>query len=111
MMVASTIGSSATPYNVLPEGTSVSDGPADDREVTRFPLLTTVPDEDHAFARLFAPLAGVTFSVNVPSSLIAARGVERFRRVTRHSHHDLLLDSLTANGARGETGHRAHRSG
>src|SRR5216683_2750512 len=44
MIVASTKGSSATSYRVLPERTSVNHGPCELRRVTRFPLLTTVPD-------------------------------------------------------------------
>ena len=72
MMVASTMGSSATPYSVLPERIRITDGPCEPRRVTRFPFPTTVPDHVHAFERLFArALDGVTVAVNVPSSLIS----------------------------------------
>jgi hypothetical protein len=49
---------------------SVTHGPCEVRKVTRVPLLTAVPDQVHAFARLFAALEGVTVHVNIPSSLI-----------------------------------------
>src|SRR5712692_3935651 len=71
MMAASTRGSSATPYSVLPERMSVTHASCELRRVTRFPLMTTVPDHVDAFARLFVPaFDGLTVAVNVPSSLI-----------------------------------------
>src|SRR5438034_8669335 len=55
MIVASTRGSSATPYRMSPERTSVNHGPCEVLRVIRFPLLTTVPDHVPALARLFVP--------------------------------------------------------
>ena len=71
MMVPSTRGSSATPYSVLPERMSVTHASCELRRVTRFLLVTTVPDQVDAFARLFVPdFDGLQAAVNVPSSLI-----------------------------------------
>src|ERR1700730_8779719 len=70
MMVASTRGSSATPYSVLPERMSVSHASCELRRVTRFLRMTTVPDQVDVFARLFVPFDGLQVAVNVPSSLI-----------------------------------------
>jgi len=44
--------------------------PLESWKVTRFPVLTTVPDQVDGFARLFAPPFGVNVALNVPSSLI-----------------------------------------
>src|SRR6267143_4770182 len=71
MMVPSTRGSSATPYSVLPERMSVTHASCELRRVTRFLLVTTVPDQVEALARLFVPdFDGLQAAVNVPSSLI-----------------------------------------
>src|SRR5882724_10065154 len=71
MMVPSTRGSSATPYSVLPERMSVTHASCELRRVTRFLLVTTVPDQVDAFARLFVPdFDGLQAAVNVLSSLI-----------------------------------------
>src|SRR2546430_3023742 len=59
MTFASVAGSLATPYRTLPlrERTSVTHphGPLEFRSVTRLPLVTAVPAQVVAFARLFAP--------------------------------------------------------
>ena len=70
MMVAPIMGSSASPYSVLPERTRVADAPSELWSVTRLPLPTTVPDQVHGFEMLFDRLDGVTVAVNVPSCLI-----------------------------------------
>lgn len=70
MMVAPIMGSSPSPYSVLPERTRVAEAPCELWNVTRRPVPTTVPDQVHAFEMLFDRLDGVTVAVNVPSSLI-----------------------------------------
>src|SRR3989449_1038520 len=77
MTFAFVTGSLATPYRTLPlrERTSVTHphGPFEFRSVTRLPLVTAVPAQVVAFARLFAPPLRVTVAVNVPSSSIRRR--------------------------------------
>src|SRR2546422_6140520 len=74
MTFAFVTGSLATPYRTLPlrERTSVTHphGPFEVRSVTRLPLVTAVPAQVVAFARLFAPPLRVRVAVEGPSSSI-----------------------------------------
>src|SRR3989475_7824316 len=71
MTFAFVTGSLATPYRTLPlrERTSVTHphGPLEFRSVTRLPLVTAVPAQVVAFARLFAPPLRVRVAVEDPS--------------------------------------------
>src|SRR2546428_3618753 len=86
MTFAFVTGSLATPYRTLPlrERTSVTHphGPFEFRSVTRLPLVTAVPAQVVAFARLFAPPLRVTVAGEVPASSI--------RRVIRGSSSEKI---------------------
>src|SRR3989442_6069887 len=77
MTFAFVTGSLATPYRTLPlrERTSVTHphGPFEFRSVTRLPLVTAVPAQVVAFARLFAPPLRVTVAVKIPSPPLPRR--------------------------------------
>jgi hypothetical protein len=82
MIVASTKGSSATAYRVLPERTSVNHAPWELRRVIRFPLWITVPDHVPAFARLFVL---VTTAPEVVEFHRHSESVDGMKRLTPHS--------------------------